>query len=339
VSFDFSAMISSAPFVIAAVLALQWVVETVLPVNPAKIRPLLWRMVARGVTLLAGFLNNGGTGTVTQLLRGTVLLLFLLAGGFVLGGAGAFVMALLMFAQGAVLFVCFYICTGFARPYKIHGRLLELVAETPPERAEIVRLFAQLGIPVPRMSKEMSPYIKAAAVSAGYHINTLLTGVLFWFWLGGLHGMFTYVLVMAALIALPARSDSLFTLPLRLTAQLMDALPGLITAALLYAVAVLLRRPPAAALADLRQDPLPLLTNGLLAVTAVVAAVGGVILGETPPHWYIGAKAAETVLGEEAAAAEGTAQPEALQAVQRLAAVFYLLLPAALVLFSIKFAL
>jgi hypothetical protein len=338
-SFDFSAVFSSAPFVIAAVLAVQWVVDTVFPFDAGKARPLLWQMAERGVLVFAGLLNNGGKGAVTQLLRGIVLLLFLLAGGFILGGVWSFVTALLMFAQGAVLFVCFYICLGFTRLHKIHSHLLERLGETPPERAEIVRLFACLGIPVPRISKEMSPYIKAAAVSAGYYMNILLTGPLFWFWLAGLYGMFSYVLVMAALIVLPRQGDSLFTLPLRLAAQLMDLLPGLITAALLYVAAfAAFRVPPRAALADLRQDPLPLLTNGLLAVTAVMASAAGVILGETAPHWYIGTKAAETVLGEEAADAEGVAQPEALRAALRLAAVFHLLLLIAAAAFSIKFA-
>lgn len=338
-SFDLSAMLSSAPFIIAAALVLQWVIETILPANPAKTRPLLWRAAERTVLIVAGLLNNGGTGAVTQLLRGTLLLLFLLAGGFVLGGVMSFVTALLMFAQAGLLFLCFYVCLGFTRVYKTHRRILELVGETPPERAEIVRIFANLGIPVPRISKQMSPYIKAAATSAGYYMNVLLTGPLFWFWLAGLYGMFAYVLVMTALIALPQRGDSLFTLPLRLAAQVMDLLPGLLTAVLLYAAAMLLRRPPLAALADLRQDPLPLLTNGLLAVTAVVASVAGVILGETQPHWYLGAKAAETVLGEEAADAEGMAEPQALRPVLRLGAVFYVLLAATALLFSIKYAL
>ncbi|MBL1148425.1 MAG: hypothetical protein D8M28_12090, partial [Proteobacteria bacterium] len=77
---------------------------------------------------------------------------------------------------------------------------------------------------------------------------------------------------------------------------------------------------------------------GLLAVTAVMASAAGVILGETAPHWYIGVKAAETVLGEEAADAEGIAQPEALRAALRLAAVLHLLLLIAAAAFSIKFA-
>lgn len=338
-SFDFSAMFSSAPFVVAAVLAVQWVIETVFPFDAVKARPLLWRIAARGATVFAGLLNNGGKGAVTQLLRGTVLLLALLAGGFILGGVWSFVTALLMFAQGAVLFVCFYICLGFTRLYKIHSRILQRVGETPPERAEIVRLFACLGLPVPRISKEMSPYIKAGTVSAGYYMNVLLTGPLFWFWLAGLYGMFSYVLVMAALIVLPRQGDSLFLLPLRLAAQLMDLLPGLITAALLYVAALAaFRAPPRAALADLRQDPIPLLTNGLLAVTAVMASATGVILGETTPHWYIGTKPAETILGEEAADAEGVARPEVLQASLRLAAVFYLSVLAAAMLLSIKFA-
>lgn len=337
-AFDVSAIWSSPAFVFAAVLAVQGLVETVLPLNVAKPRPLLWRAAENAAAFLADFFNHGGKGAATQLLRGTVLLLFVLAGGFVLGGIGSFVTALLMFAQGAVLFAAFYLCLGFARIYKIQRRLLQLLAETPPERAEIVGIFAHLGIPVPRISKEMSPYIKAAVTGTGYYLTLLTVGPLLWYGLAGFYGLFTYVLVMAALIAVPRRDDSLFTLPLRLTAQLMDLLPGLVTAALLYLAALLMRRPVAAAAGDLRQDPLPLLSNGLLAVTAVVAAAAGVILGETPPHWYLGAKAAETVLGEEAADAEGRATPAALRAVLNLAAGFCLLLGAAALLFSIKYA-
>jgi len=335
---DFSAMTASAPFIVFAALLVQLLVDTALPFAPTKTRPLLWRWAERAVLVMAVLLNNGGQGAVTQLLRGIVLLLALLAGGFVLGGLLSFAMVLLMFLQGLLLFICFYTCLGFLRPYKMHRHILKLVGETPPERAEIVAIFANLGIPVPRISKPMSPYIKAATVSAGYYMNVLLTGPLFWFWLGGLYGLFSYVLVMTAVIVLPHRSDSLFTLPLRLAAQLMDLLPGLITAVLLYAVAVpVFRTPPMVALMDLRQDPLPLLSNGLLAVTAVMASVAGVILGETAPHWYIGAKAAETVLGEEAADAEGVAAPESLQAALRFAAFFCATALIAALAFSIKF--
>lgn len=279
-------------------LCVQAFVDLVLPYNPSKTRPIFWRLAVMLAEFFETKLDRERRSMVTRSLRGAFFLGFLLALGFGLGWAADFIVSILPVLEDGVVFVSFCFCLGFVKYVKTHTRIWRLVQETPPERAVIVRLFQDVFLPVPRISKEMAPYLRGGVISVGYHMTALLIGPLFWFFVLGYGGMFSYCLIMAAAMTVTRKEDFDFGWSVRMTARILDLLPGYLTAILLFMASwATIGTKPILALKSLFRHFPATLSHGILVVQSVMAGAVGGVLGGWPQHWYIDKDVTDLWLG------------------------------------------
>ncbi|TVQ84039.1 MAG: hypothetical protein EA357_04130 [Micavibrio sp.] len=324
-----------------AVFAVQFLADLVFPLNAKTARPFLWLFAGDLAENFSGRMNDGKTpaGTFAATMRGMLCLILFLCIAVALGATVKFISSIMFFAQPAILFICLYICVGFFRPLRILKHLQKLLAEQPPERAQITGIFAALHLPVPPISKPMAPYAQAGVAMAAYHLNILLVAPLFWFFVYDLYGMFAYVLVMAATVTMPVRADNaFFGHPLRIAARLLDIVPAFLTALLLIPASLAVRGARPDRLPGIvSRNPIAVLSSGLQLLAAVMAAATGAVLSGIAPHWYADGDMASGLDGGSGSG-DAAAQKQ-LQAARRIAAVFFVLIAGLAVLFSMKFAL